>query len=331
MIRITLSFFVIMACGYSQAQFSFEEVLDEPILVDFSDDQNVKTFYHKVYSFVGHEMDSIDLEILCQGPVVGSLLIKAANDEDTLTYRDLYDIFQKLKREPFYHKARDAHFLGQELFDHPADLSKWDSATELLKRCELTDEEISGIRKYVMNNPRKCTNLGVALREYKKVEKELTKEPNKRKLEEILRTTQKINLDSLLTLSAEQKKPIILYFTGFACVNCRKMEMSTFSDTEVLKKLTNEVILVPLHVDDRTELPQKEQKEIELFGRTRLMKTVGDANMYYQIETFDIVAQPYLVALNSKNEVLGVTDYPSGRDPLDFLKFLADAIEKFYH
>jgi thiol:disulfide interchange protein DsbD len=71
-------------------------------------------------------------------------------------------------------------------------------------------------------------------------------------------------------------KPVLIDFTGHACVNCRKMEASVWPDASVLNQIKNDYVLIQLYVDDRTELPTAEQKEID----GKLVKTLGKNGVF---------------------------------------------------
>ena len=97
-------------------------------------------------------------------------------------------------------------------------------------------------------------------------------------------------------------KPVLLDFTGHACVNCRKMEERVWSDSEVLKILKNEIVLISLYVDDKRSLPVNEQYTSETTGKK--IKTIGNKWSDFQIEKYKANAQPYYVLLNHDGENL---------------------------
>lgn len=107
--------------------------------------------------------------------------------------------------------------------------------------------------------------------------------------------------------SKKVKKPIMIDFTGHACANCRKVEERVWSDPKVKDMLLNDVVLVSLYVDERTELPKEEQVYSEALGRN--LKTVGNKWTAFEIEKYQNNAQPYYIIvdedLNSYNEPLG--------------------------
>ena len=108
----------------------------------------------------------------------------------------------------------------------------------------------------------------------------------------------------------EVKKPIVLDFTGWACVNCRKMEEQVWSDEEVKKILSDEVILISLYVDERKKLSKDEQYETTLAGKTKQVKTTGDKWMVLQANTYGTNSQPYYVFLDhNENQMVEPANY----------------------
>ena len=76
--------------------------------------------------------------------------------------------------------------------------------------------------------------------------------------------------DKFLPKSLETKKPILLYFTGYDCINCKKMEENIFSEKSIFDKLKNEFIFVSLFVDDKKELPQEDWSTSIINNKIRL-------------------------------------------------------------
>ena len=88
--------------------------------------------------------------------------------------------------------------------------------------------------------------------------------------------------DEGLAYAKSVGKPVMLDFTGWACVNCRKMEEQVWSDPSVLKILRNDLVLISLYVDEKTPLPEKEQIEVQIGSKTKKLKTVGNKWSYLQ-------------------------------------------------
>ena len=97
-------------------------------------------------------------------------------------------------------------------------------------------------------------------------------------------------------------KPVIIDFTGFGCVNCRKMEAAVWSDPQVADILNNKYILISLYVDDKT--PLTSPIEVEENGQKRTLSTVGDKWSYLQRVKFGANAQPFYVLLNEEGHPL---------------------------
>ena len=99
-----------------------------------------------------------------------------------------------------------------------------------------------------------------------------------------------------------EHKPVIIDFTGFGCVNCRKMEAAVWSDPQVADILNNKYILISLYVDDKT--PLDTPIEVVENGKQRTLRTVGDKWSYLQRVKFGANAQPFYVILNEEGHPL---------------------------
>ncbi|WP_306350558.1 protein-disulfide reductase DsbD family protein [Flavobacterium sp. '19STA2R22 D10 B1'] len=129
-----------------------------------------------------------------------------------------------------------------------------------------------------------------------------------------------------LAYAKSVNKPILLDFTGFACVNCRKMEDYVWSDERILSILNNDVVLISLYVDDKRELPESEQYVSKETGKK--IKTTGNKWSDFQITRYKANAQPYYIILDkdekSLNEAIGYTP-----DIAAYEQWLKSGIEKF--
>ncbi len=108
--------------------------------------------------------------------------------------------------------------------------------------------------------------------------------------------------DIALAYAKKVDKPLLIDFTGFACVNCRKMEEHVWSDSEVKSILTNKVVLVSLFVDDQRKLPESEQHISP--STSKKIKTIGNKWSDFQISKYKTNAQPYYVLVNRNEETL---------------------------
>lgn len=117
--------------------------------------------------------------------------------------------------------------------------------------------------------------------------------------------------DKGMAYAKEVNKPVLLDFTGHACVNCRKMENNVWSDEKVLKILKNEVVLISLFADDKRPLPAKEQFISKITGAS--IETIGDKWTEFMITKYNTNTQPLYVVVdlegNNLNKVTPTTSY----------------------
>lgn len=127
--------------------------------------------------------------------------------------------------------------------------------------------------------------------------------------------------DEALAVAKKTGKPLLIDFTGWACVNCRKMEANVWTHPEVEKRLRQEVILVSLYVDDKRKLPEEEQTVKKLGDKDFVIKTIGNKWSYFQAERFQINSQPYYVLVDGNERTLSVSQgyNPSAKAFIDFL------------
>jgi thiol:disulfide interchange protein DsbD len=123
-----------------------------------------------------------------------------------------------------------------------------------------------------------------------------------------------------IAYAKQVNKPIILDFTGWSCVNCRKMEDNVWSDKTVLNLLRNEYVLVSLYVDDKTKLPDAEQFISAATGKK--VKTIGNKWSDFQTVKFQTNSQPYyVIADQNGNSLVPVKGFDTSIEAyIDFLK-----------
>jgi len=106
-----------------------------------------------------------------------------------------------------------------------------------------------------------------------------------------------------MAFAKEHHKPVVIDFTGFGCVNCRKMEAAVWTDEEVARRLTQDYVLISLYVDDKTPLAQP--IEVEVNGQKRTLRTIGDKWSHLQATKFGANTQPFYVLLDEEGKPLG--------------------------
>jgi thiol:disulfide interchange protein DsbD len=119
--------------------------------------------------------------------------------------------------------------------------------------------------------------------------------------------------------AADQGKPVVVDFSGYGCVNCRKMEASVWTHPKVKTLLEEDYVLITLFVDDKT--PLKNPYTIEENGKTRTIKTIGDKWSYLQRVKFGANAQPFYVMLNNQGLPLN-SPFTFDENPENFIRWL---------
>ena len=133
--------------------------------------------------------------------------------------------------------------------------------------------------------------------------------------------------DEGMRAAAAAGKPVLVDFTGFGCVNCRKMEASVWTDSRVADKLKKDYILISLYVDDKT--PLKQAVEVKLpDGTSRTLRTVGDKWSYLEQTKFGYLAQPFYVPLDNAGKPLNGS-FSFKEDVPAYLDFLDKGLENY--
>jgi thiol:disulfide interchange protein DsbD len=132
--------------------------------------------------------------------------------------------------------------------------------------------------------------------------------------------------DKGIAYAKQVNKPVILDFTGWSCVNCRKMEDNVWSDNTVLSLLNNEYVLISLYVDDKTDLPENEQYTSKTTNRK--VKTIGNKWSDFETTSFKTNSQPFYVLTDHDGNLLTA---PKGYDTsIDgYISFLKEGIKTF--
>ena len=132
-----------------------------------------------------------------------------------------------------------------------------------------------------------------------------------------------------LAYAKANNKPVMIDFTGWACVNCRRMEENVWVNQEIFDRLNDDFVLISLYVDDRKELPLDEQFEYTTTdGRKKKIKTVGNKWATLQTETFVNNSQPYYVLMSPDEKLLNV---PVGYTPdvAEYKEFLDCGLDAY--
>ena len=137
-----------------------------------------------------------------------------------------------------------------------------------------------------------------------------------------------LDYESGIEAARAQKKPVFIDFTGFGCVNCRKMEASVWADARVADKLNNDFVLISLYVDDKT--PLKEPMVVtDVQGNQKTLRTVGAKWSYLQSHKFGANAQPFYVILDPETGMPLTGSRGFNEDVQAYMDFLNQGLRNF--
>jgi thiol:disulfide interchange protein DsbD len=140
------------------------------------------------------------------------------------------------------------------------------------------------------------------------------------------------DIDEAFAEAKRQNKPVFIDFTGHGCVNCRKMEETVWPLPGIIERLRNDYIVVSLYVDEKVRLFPDNEFAYLLDPKTgEKLRTVGSKWSAFQVNNFDVSAQPYYVLMHHDGKTLlnQPTDYANGHDPKVYEAFLACGLQNF--
>ncbi|HEY0031248.1 MAG TPA: cytochrome c biogenesis protein CcdA [Bacteroidia bacterium] len=135
--------------------------------------------------------------------------------------------------------------------------------------------------------------------------------------------------DEALAYAKKVGKPLMIDFTGWACVNCRKMESQVWPDPEVDRRIRNEVVLVSLYVDDKNELPADQQVVKKLGDRDFKIKTIGNKWSYMQANVYQTNSQPQYILVDHNEKMLTQKTAHYDPDIKKYINWLDEGINEF--
>ena len=134
------------------------------------------------------------------------------------------------------------------------------------------------------------------------------------------------DFDAGMEYAKRNGKPVMLDFTGYGCVNCRKMELSVWTDSKVSKLIQDDYVLITLYVDNKTPLP--EHIKVMENGKERTLRTLGDKWSYLQRVKFGANAQPFYVLIDNEGNPLNKS-YSFDEDINKYVDFLETGLNNY--
>ena len=134
------------------------------------------------------------------------------------------------------------------------------------------------------------------------------------------------DFDAGMEYAKRNGKPVMLDFTGYGCVNCRKMELSVWTDSKVSKLIQDDYVLITLYVDNKTPLP--EHIKVMENGKERTLRTLGDKWSYLQRVKFGANAQPFYVLIDNEGQPLNKS-YSFDENVANYVDFLETGLNNY--
>jgi len=134
------------------------------------------------------------------------------------------------------------------------------------------------------------------------------------------------DFDAGMEYAKRNGKPVMLDFTGYGCVNCRKMELAVWTDQKVSKLIQDDYVLITLYVDNKTPLP--ENIKVVENGKERTLRTLGDKWSYLQRVKFGANAQPFYVLIDNEGNPLNKS-YSFDEDVAKYVDFLETGLKNY--
>ena len=134
------------------------------------------------------------------------------------------------------------------------------------------------------------------------------------------------DFDAGMEYARQNHKPVMIDFTGYGCVNCRKMELAVWTDPQISQIMNDDYVLITLYVDEKTSLP--EPIKITENGKERTLRTIGDKWSYLQRSKFGANAQPFYVLLDNEGKPLN-SSYSYDEDIAKYKDFLQTGLNNY--
>lgn len=134
------------------------------------------------------------------------------------------------------------------------------------------------------------------------------------------------DFDAGMEYARQNHKPVMIDFTGYGCVNCRKMELAVWTDPQISQIMNDDYVLITLYVDEKTNLP--EPIKITENGKKRTLRTIGDKWSYLQRSKFGANAQPFYVLLDNEGKPLN-SSYSYDEDIAKYKDFLQTGLKNY--
>lgn len=256
-------------------------------------------------AFLGKELDSIDISLLNEPSFMG-IIISKKTSANGLTYGYIYNELLAIKQLDSYPTIRNT-LIGKRFMETTIARSEyWEKDKKYFLELGASEQDLEKFHAYLLERYDSTTTYQKHMTRFEAIQQN-SLNIQKNELKKILNNSKPLQLEQLLKKSQEANKPLLLYFTCWACISSRKWENELFSSQEAMNLVKNNFIFVPVYVDDRGNISDELKHFSPLLNKDIL--TIGDFNFELEKMLFKKEVQPYFVILNPKGETITSSTY----------------------
>lgn len=246
-------------------------------------------------------LDSLDRELLTL-PMLGTFMIGLVSDGKEITYSTILARLNEFKKTEIYSKLRDATLASKTLENKIATVDGFESDKALLLRAGFPNSELNDLKNFIQSSTSQELTYKEVITKYTATKRSV-QTPTSKKFE----FNQFIDIESAIQIGQENKQRVLLYFSGYMCVNARKVEELILTDSQVKALLSEKFSCFIAYTDDhRTD--------------TATGSTLGEKFALLQIQHFKANYQPYFCIIDDKGKVLSEIGHTKNVE--EFMEFL---------
>ena len=319
--NIIFACILIASCKESGNQkFNFDYDCNKPLLsteieleaVNGSEESLFQIF-EDLHNLSPCGIDSVDLEIITEGSILGSLFINMADlkkPQRKSTYQDLIKAYQDFTEKIDYHELRQIVVSREILSTLKIDINQWEKHSLILKNLGISHEGLTEIKLAVQENQGRDIT-------YEELSMEIQRKADEAKFKtEIQNKLMNLSLSEIKELNQKIEKKILVYFTAYGAVNSAKFNDLILTNPQVIDIINSNFQFIELQCDDKKALPKAEIYT----GKNGQITTYGKRNTELQREEFKSNSFPCLVKIDSENQYEIQNGYTGLNNLLEFLQ-----------
>lgn len=241
---------------------------------------------------------------------------KGTVDVDNLTYGWFFQRLKTFVDSEIYKEMKPTLTRIKDLYEREIDIKSWVDDRKILEEIGLNKIVLDRIEEDLLFLQESGFTYSIVVKNYQSVYDEEVRKEGEVKIRKIIKNRGYVPFEDFLQEANTIAKPLVLFFTCYACANSLKMIDNVLLTDKVYQKLVSDFHFVSVYVDDMTMLPEEEWIHTE----KRTLKTVGRINVQMQIDVLDAISQPYFAIFDKNGKVIKTQETTlSIEEFLDFL------------